>query len=278
VPAEDGCYLPEINRHSLEKIRRHNYYAAIFCKAMRRRWPQLAYVGLYSGPGKARLAGTGQVVETSALSVLRQEVPFTKYIFVDADERCIDALRIRANELGRDLDVTYICANVNDSVDAVCAAMPRFSKEHGLLSLCFVDPFRVDLDFDVIRELGSRYMMDFLVMLPLGYDVRRNITRYLGDQDADRLARLIDNPRWREAWRTSGKSQREFVRFVLEQFDAAMQRLGYLERELEDTVHVKVTGMGVFLYALALYSKHPLGTTFWKTTVRAADPQYGLGL
>ena len=85
---EDGLHRPEIKAHSLEKIRRHNFYAALFSKAMRKRWANRAYIGLYSGAGRALVKPGGELVETSALAVFRQEVPFTKYIFVDSDSRC----------------------------------------------------------------------------------------------------------------------------------------------------------------------------------------------
>lgn len=173
---DDGLYLPEIGAHSLEKIRRHNYYARLFATAMSRRWPQRAYIGLYAGAGRARLKRTGEVVETSAIGVLRRDVPFTKYIFVDADPRCIGALEARIQALDYEPDVTLIQRPVNDSVPEILGAMPAFDPEagEGLISLCFVDPFRLDLDFDVIRKL-SRFKIDFLVMLPLGFDLRRNL-------------------------------------------------------------------------------------------------------
>ena len=274
---DDGHFLPEIKRHSLEKIRRHNYYAAIFSKAMSRKWPQRAYVGLYSGSGRARLADTGDIVETSAISVLRQEVPFTKYIFVDSDPRCVQALQARINDLGGDFDVTIIQGDVNESVSRVIAAMPRFGPGHGLLSLCFIDPYRADLDFSVIKRL-AQYRMDFLVMLPFGYDARRNLTRYLEDDQDDRIGRLIDDSDWRAAWKGSVRPSREFIRFLIERFDAAMARLGYDGREMRDTVDVRAAGMGVFLYALALYSQHEKGQEFWRTTLAGVSAQLDLGI
>ncbi len=36
--------------------------------------------------------------------------------------------------------------------------------------------------------------------------------------------------------------------------------------------------MGVYLYSLALYTKHPLAEKFWKTTLKGTDPQMGLDL
>lgn len=168
---DDGLYLPEIRAHSLEKIRRHNYYADIFSRAMAGKFRHLPYIGLYSGAGRARLKESGEIVETSALTVLRQPVPFTRYIFVDSNPRCIDALRTRIQALGKDFDVTLIQRPVNESVPEILSALPsqEQARKEGLLGLCFMDPFRIDLDFDVIRQLG-RFWLDFLVMLPLGFD------------------------------------------------------------------------------------------------------------
>lgn len=276
---EDGHYRPAIKRHSLEKHRRHDFYAALFSKALHRRWRHRVYIGLYAGAGRAIVQPDGELVETSALAVMRQEHPFTKYIFVDSDPRCIDALRARIEALPARHDVTLILEPVNDSVPEIERALPRFdaARKEGMIVLCLVDPFRIDLDFDVIRRL-SRYKIDFLVMLPLGYDVRRNVRRYLEGEGEARLGAMIDAPGWREQWRASGQPDRHFIRFVMEMFDQAMERLGYRRRELRDTVSIKVTGKGVYLYSLAFYSRNELGEQFWKTTVTSTEPNYDLGL
>ena len=274
---EDGPFLPKNKTHSLEKIRRHNLYAALFAKAMSRKWPQRLYIGLYSGAGKAVVEDTGEIVETSALAVLKQETPFTKYIFVDADERCLDALRARVDALEQKHDVSFVQGDVNNSLDSIIRDIPLFSRENGLISLCFIDPFRADLRFDVIRRL-SQFRMDFLIMLPLGYDLRRNLTRYLEDESDGRVAGLIDEPNWRDEWRGQRRSRRHFVPYLLQKFDSAMTTLGYRATPLRGAANVKVTGMGVFLYALVLYSRHPLGEEFWQTTLDSADKQLQMKL
>lgn len=275
----DGHYMPEIAGHSLEKLKRHNFYAALFSKAMAKKWPHRVYIGLYSGAGRAVLRRTQQIVETSAIAVFRQEVPFTKYIFVDADQRCIGALEQRIAALPGKFDIALIQEHVNDAVPAILNAMPRFDPRagEGMLALCFVDPFRIDLDFEVIRNL-SRFKVDFIVMLPLGFDLRRNLRRYLHDEQNERVAALISAPDWRSEWRSKKLSERHFVRYVLGKFDEAMMGLGYRQRELKDTVSVKVTGMEVYLYSLALYTRHELGEQFWRTAVAQTDRQLGLGL
>lgn len=124
----DGHHLPTIKAHSVEKIALHNYYASIFTAGMRKRWPNLVYLGLYSGAGAALIDDSGRVVMTSALSVLTQPVPFSQYIFVDEDSRCIGALQRRIETLGLSDRAKLIPQSVNHSVDEILAAFPDWRQ------------------------------------------------------------------------------------------------------------------------------------------------------
>ena len=161
---DDGLYTPSIGEHSLRKIRAHNYYVSLFTTAMKNKWRQRAYLGLYSGAGRARVSGTNKIVPTTAISALQVSEPFTKYIFVDNNPDCIAALDARIGALGRDYDVSFINKDVSEAVPAIIKKMPLFSKGRGLLSFCFVDPFSAELDFSVLKQLGGKYKMDFLVL------------------------------------------------------------------------------------------------------------------
>lgn len=272
VVRDDGLYTPDIKLHSIEKIRLHNRYARIFATSMRSKWPQLAYVGLYSGGGHARISGTDEIVETSALSVLRQPDRFTDYIYVDYDQRCVEALRTRSEPLRAGARLSVIEADVNESVEQLRRALPTFSRTNGLLSFCFIDPFDLQLRFETIRRL-SNLRIDFLVLLMLGVDGRRNFKRYLLDPSSSRIGNLIDCPEWRQEYKTGGS----VVRFVLRKFDQAMQELGYLSAA--DDIHpITISGMGVLQYVLAFYSKNPMGRHFWRQTRASLSPQLGLEL
>ena len=275
---DDGLYTPEVKRHSIEKIRVHNYYLALFTASMKAHWPQRAYLGLYSGPGRACIQGTGEIIETTAMSAFRPRFPFTKYICVDNDPRCIEALSGRIAVLPDRHDVTLIQADVADAAAQIVEAMPRFRPGHGLLSFCFIDPFSAALDFEVIRTLGSLYKMDFLILLMLGRDVRTNFQRYLEDPADTRIASLIDAPHWREEWRGRGLRRRDLVRFLLGKFDAAMTRLGYKAARPSDAHPIRVMGKNVVVYFLVFYSKSDLGKQFWDATRKGADPQIRLDL
>lgn len=268
---DDQLHLPEIKQHSLEKIRHHNRCAEIFSAAMRKKWPQRAYIGLYSGAGRARLKGTDEIVETSALGVLRQKHPFTHYIYVDDDDKCTNALKARIANIGMSGLASVICDDVNTSAARVKSLLPSFSKTNGLLSFCFVDPFDIQFRFETIKQL-STVKLDFLILLMLGNDFRRNFQRYLDDPNSTRVADFIGCPNWREEFHAAGKKP---IKFVLKKFDNAMTNIGYLSAG--DELHpVKVKGMGVVPYMLALYSKKEIGKKLWREARVGLNDQLGL--
>ena len=269
--AGDNLCTPAIKEHSLEKIHVHNRIARMFATAMRSKWDNLAYIGLYSGSGHARLAN-GKTVETSALGVLRQPDLFSHYVYVDADADCTAALEQRIRAIDPPAKWTVLTGNVNDSVKAVRNALPRFGPGNTLLSFCFVDPFDIRIRFRTLHGL-SDLQLDFLILLMTGNDARRNFEAYYNDEDDTRIAELLDDRDWRTEYRT--QHTRNVVQFIIRKFDQRMQRERYLPA-LNSTHPVKVAGKGVHLYDLAYYSKHPLGKHFWKAACRSLTPQQEL--
>ncbi len=126
---DDGLYTPSVKRHSLRKIEIHNYYVSLFSTAMNNQWLQRAYLGLYSGAGRARVAETDEIVETTVMSAFRVRDPFTKYIFVDNDRRCIEALEGRISALDDEHDVSLIRRDVCEAVPEIIRAMPAESVQ-----------------------------------------------------------------------------------------------------------------------------------------------------
>lgn len=274
----DGGHLPTIKEHSLEKLDLHNYYAEIFAGGMRKLWANLVYVGLYSGAGAAEVEGSGEVVMTSALSVLTQKVPFDRYIFVDDDPACIGALRARVGTLGMAGRVTLLQRDVNGCADEILKVLPDWRKEGGVLTFCFIDPYKVDLDFEVVRRL-SHLKVDILLMVPLGYDVRRNWRDYI-DRPAmrDRLSRFLGESHWVQDWQALERPYTAFPGFVRDRINAAMKGLGFIEVEHRDIRDVKVAKKNVYLYSLHLFSKSRVAIKFWRDALKGTSEQGSLGL
>ncbi len=272
---DDGLYLPTIKEHSLEKMARHDYYANLFSTGTKRSWHQRAYLGLYSGAGRARIESTGEIVETTAMSVLRLKTPFTKYIFVDEDQDCTEALNVRMQSLSTVFDISLLTGDVNELIPQIRAALPRYSRIKRLLTFCFVDPFAANLKFETVRALAG-FRMDFLILLMLGRDARANFRQYFENESNSRIADLIDCPDWRTQYRRA--ENKKIVPFLLTKFDEAMQRIGYKGASQSHYHEVNVTGKGVMQYILVLYSKHELGQKYWSAALTGSTPQLGFDL
>lgn len=276
VVPNDGLYAPVIKPHSLQKIRAHNRFARMFAKAMRAKWAQRAYIGLYSGAGHAELED-GQRVQTSALSVMTQPDPFTHYVFVENNPVCFGSLeqRCRAVQLAPSAKLTLIPKDVNASISDVRAALPQYGPGNGLLSFCFVDPFNAGLRFEAIKAL-SDLRIDFLILLMLGNDVRRNLDDYYHDPDCNRMADFVDCPTWRDEFKRDGN----IVRCAHRLFDEAMQRVGYPSAR-DSALPIYAHGTKVLQYRLAFYSKSAVGMDLWRKNLDSLtrlEPQTQLNL
>jgi len=238
--------------------------------AMRDRWERRAYVGLYSGAGYAKLDKTEEIYETSALAVFRQPDLFTDYVFVDRNPLCTSALNSRISRISPTANCSVLSGDVNASIDKVLAKLPMHSRTQKVLTFCFVDPFDLKLQFETVRLLAER-RVDFLILLALGFDARRNIVRYYRDLDDRTIGDLIDDPQWRDAYKASG--EKRIVHFMLRKFDEQMRSLGYLSAAGDE--HPIKKG-GVLLYHLVFYSRSELAKKFWRDTCLGITKQPSL--
>jgi len=278
--ADDGLDTPDVGSWTLEKLRPHAYYARLFATAMKPpKWHQLCYIGLCSGSGRARLRDSGQIVETAAMTVLRLPDPFTKYIFCDQDEAKLAALRERAEPLReeRKLEVAYIHGDINDDIKSIEREIPTYSKSNTLLTFAFLDPFATNIRFEAIRRLSDRRAVDWLILLALSVDARRNLRSYLAPESS-RLDEFFGDPYWRAAWAVAKQSGMEVTAFLATHFARQMEGIGYLPTELKEMRPVRSSRRNLALYFLAFFSKKELGKTFWREAQIRTAEQYGLGL
>ncbi|HEY6158210.1 MAG TPA: three-Cys-motif partner protein TcmP [Gemmatimonadales bacterium] len=254
---DDGLCTPFIKAHSLEKIRVHNRFARMFATSMRDKW-DTSYIGLYAGPGHARIAGSDLVVQTSALSVLRQPQLFNHYVFVEKSPSCVKALSARWRRVAPTANVHIIPKDVHDSITDVRYYLPK----KRLLGFCFVDPFSAELQFRSTIGALTDLRIDFLVLLMLGNDARRNFKQYFNDPNDNRIADLVDRPDWRADYRRDGKP----VRFILNSFTEAMQRRGY---PVVSPLPIYAAGTKVLQYMLTYYSKDAFGLELWHKCIKS---------
>jgi three-Cys-motif partner protein len=266
----DGLLSHPIKPHTREKLYTLGYYLAIFTKAMAKKFKHLAYVDLFAGPGRNTFPDDKQI-EGSPLIAARTEPKFTKLIFVEEDSESVAALQERVKRDFSDREIVIIPGNCNEVIREVRKEIPglRGSGE-GVLTVCFVDPFDLSIDFTTLRTLSDFYI-DFIVLIA-DQMAGRGATS-LAKPGNTVVERFLDDSEWRMKWKKAAAKKVNFRDFLVERFTAGMAALGF---EAGTPMRVKVQGMGVRLYKLAFFSKNDRAIEFWEKTVKKAPTQESL--
>jgi three-Cys-motif partner protein len=272
---DDGLLTPAVGDWAIDKYRLLKLYATLFTTSMRSRWDELISVDLFAGTGRAKIRGTERIVPASPLLALTVEHPFDRYVFCEADPQRMSALQVRVRQGFAGTDCRFVPGDVNANVDAILGELPAIRHGRKFLTFCFVDPFSLkNLRFETISALSDRYV-DFLVLIPSGYDATRNEGIYLAPENRT-IDRFLGRPLWRQEWAAAQTSGKTFDHFMTDAFAESMMALGYRYQGIHSTHLVRSTEKKLRLYRLALFSRHSLGERFWREVRKYATAQRDL--
>lgn len=274
VVANDGLIIPDVGAWAEKKYKLVGGYCDIFTAGMRKKWDTLVYIDLFAGAGFAKIKGSNKILKSSALIALSIPTPFDKYIFCEADEEKLEALKKRVEREYPNADVEYILGDSNENINHIISFIPkgRYGIEN-VLRFCFVDPFSLNLKFETIRQLSKVGKIDFLILLALHMDANRNFVYYI-NENSNKIDDFIGDNNWRTDFQTGQIRSQDFILFLSERYDANMQALKYVEPVTKH--QVKIEDKNIPLYYLAFYSQHPRGNDFFKKVEKYQTSQQTL--
>jgi three-Cys-motif partner protein len=193
----------EIGVWSEVKLEIIKEYAAAYTKIMyatrRDRIPNLRwmYVDAYAGPSYHVSKASGELVKGSPLVALHTEPPFDEYHFIDSD--CTRADRLR--DLVRDRSDVYVYSEDCNKV-LIEKVFPRADYGKYERALCLLDPYNIDLSWEVIEAAGKSRSTEIFVNLMI-MDINRNALRRDPDKSlvskVHQLTRLWGDESWKDA-------------------------------------------------------------------------------
>jgi three-Cys-motif partner protein len=269
----DGLPCNDVGTWTEAKHRLVAYYAALFSSGMKDKWKKRIYIELYAGAGYARIRDTDRVIAGSPIQALALKVPFDRYIFCEQDPGKLQALRERVKRHAPSADVVFIPENCDASVYEISTAIPQHSTNQKVLSLCFVDPNDIGIRFATLRILGRKYV-DFIVLLALYMDALRAEQHYI--KNPSKIDQLLGTPSWLDRWTAAKQKGAEFPRFLAEEFAASMATMKYIPPPFYSMRKIFFYEKNFPLYALGLFSRHPLAYTLWDQALKYSDDQLGL--
>lgn len=255
------------------KHRLVGYYAALFSAGMKDKWENRVYIELYAGAGYSRIRDSDRIIAGSPIQALTLKVPFDKYIFCEHDPQKLEALRVRVSRHAPSADVVFIPENCDAGVDKISAAIPQHSKTQKVLSLCFVDPNDIGIRFSTLQSLARKYV-DFIVLLALYMDALRAEQHYM--KNPSKINQLLGTPSWLDRWTTAKQTGAEFPRFLADEFAGSMATMNYIPPPFYSMRKVFFYEKNFPLYALGLFSRHPLAYELWDKALKGSDDQLDL--
>lgn len=126
------------------------------------------YIDAFSGPGRHISRKSGEFIPGSPLAVLDVSPPFDQYHFIDLDQGKLDELR---RQVGPRPDVKLYQGDCNDLL--LTKIFPTVRYEDYRRGLCLLDPYGLNLKWEVIATAGKSRTIDMILNFPVA-DMNRN--------------------------------------------------------------------------------------------------------
>jgi len=266
---DDGLLIPEVGPWTEDKFDLIRLYCQIFSSAMKNKWTRV-YLDLYAGSGICRIKGRGPVLLGSPLIALSVDAPFDRYIFCESDAERSSVLKARVERDFPTQNASVTPGKYREHIDEICSRIPSSS-----LVLCLVDPFDCDFNFDDLSRISKKARgVDFLCLLALQMDAKRNVMHYL--QPGSKIDRMIGNISWRSRWNNRSNINEDFAKFLAIEFARSMSEIEYLETPIHQMREVRTYDNNVPLYYFAMFSKHEKAFDLWRQVLTYSSPQRSL--
>jgi three-Cys-motif partner protein len=178
------------------------------------------YIDAFAGPGIHLSKTSGQMVDGSPVIALTTQPPFSEFRFIDSDPARCRQLREIAGD--RD-DVNIYCEDSNDIL--LNDVFPRVKFSDYKRALCLLDPYNINLKWEVIEAAGKSGTIDlfltFMIMDINRNAIRRNPTKSIQSKVAQ-LTRLWGDETWIDvAYGSEGKLFEDPEKVSNDTFEAA---------------------------------------------------------
>jgi three-Cys-motif partner protein len=226
----------------------------------RDKWPNRAYIDLFSGPGRVYTKSTNSFADGGVLAAWRMSQAhkgaFTHFFVADASAEYLRAAESRLSRAGA--QGKYYEGRAHETIERILHDLPKKG-----LHLALLDPFNAGhLHFSIIERLASSTNIDIVVHLSTG-DIQRNIADGLrnGKSTLDNFA-----PGWQKAI-SQVSSKSDMRKLFLEHWFSLIKNTGL---KVCDDMYAVKNSKGSTMYHLCLLSRHKLANKLWTEACKIA--------
>jgi three-Cys-motif partner protein len=230
--ARSALQFDEIGDWSEIKLEIIRDYAAAYSRILNKKNLPHIYIDAFAGAGLHISKNTGEFVPGSPLNALNVKPPFREYHFIDLDATRVESLQRIA---GTRHDVYVYEGDCNEVL--LKTILPTLRYESYRRALCLLDPYGLDLNWDVIHQAGQLGTIDMFLNFPV-MDMNRNVLWRNPDKvSADQLSRM--SAFWGEGWKEAaytterslfGEPEKESNEAIAEAFRQRLQKAAGFKR------------------------------------------------
>jgi three-Cys-motif partner protein len=234
--------------------RKHHFlknYCGITTVSMRNKFKNgVVYLDVMAGPGKCKIEETNEEFPGSPMVALDHD--FAKYIFIEEEPALANALKQRVANHPKASKIKIIPENWISVVRS-----GRLKFDVATLVVAFVDPTGISqVPLSAMKMLAHNPKIDLLITIQYRLGIVWNAPQYRKSKSGQTaLDNFLDDQSWRE-WESQEPG--EFGRLAVEHFCDKFQR----EEGFIGTRHLSIPENNP-LYRFTLFSRHPLGESFW---------------
>lgn len=153
------------------------------------------YIDAFAGSGTHLSRATRNFVSGSPVNALNVDPPFEKYFFIDKDAETVKALK---DQIGTRSDVRIYEGDSNEIL--LREVYPQARYEDYRRALCLLDPYGLDLRWEVIEKAGSMGTVEIFLNFPI-HDMNRNVflldTSKMDERQIARMDTFWGDGSWR---------------------------------------------------------------------------------
>jgi len=160
------------------------------------RYPYLshAYIDAFASPGEHTRRKSNDPVLGSPIRAIEVLPPFKRYFFIDINETKLSLLR---GKIGDRKNVYIFEGDCNEVL--LNNVFPKFRNNRKWRGLCLLDPYKLQLDWNVIETLIKLGTVELFLNFPM-YDISRNLVSNKPDKlrksDIIRMDRFWGDHSW----------------------------------------------------------------------------------
>jgi len=251
TPQDDGLYIPTVGDWSRDKHWFLTRYIDAFTTSMKdKQWQGLHYIDLFAGAGIERLKTSEELHWGSPLIAAQSTHPFTGLHLCEKNKRKHSALKSRIEKFRADAQVLH--GDANKQIAEIVKTIPS-----GSLSLAFLDPYGLHLEYDTLKVL-SEIRCDLIILFPDRVDALRNWEKnYLHNPNSNLDRCLGTGSDWRSILNKTPHDR--LCETLRDLYIEQIRDLGYNEIEFE-----RIEANKHPLYVLILCSRHHLASELWR--------------